>query len=91
MIIDKQNRRSAGDYSDEDAYNCETDNYDLRKIKIICPHCGRKFAALCSKLTKLIHSGMRWVGCDHKEPYGCYETKCTKCKNDMHFTVHTPQ
>lgn len=32
----------AGSYSDEDAYNCDTDKYDKRKIRVACPKCGNE-------------------------------------------------
>lgn len=83
--------KHAGDYSDEIAYNWNTWAYDKRKIKIDCPHCNRGFAALCSKNTKQVDTGWRWVGCDHREPYATFETTCGKCKKELMFTVYTPQ
>lgn len=80
----------AGDYSDEDAWNCNTDKYDRRKIKIVCPHCKRTSAPLCSSFTKVVDGGWRWVGCDHKEPFSHHKTKC-KCGEKYSFTVYTPQ
>lgn len=83
--------RHSGDYSDEDAVNCETDKFDKRKIKVICPYCHRQFAPLLSKFTKSIDGGWRWVFCSHKEPWTKFETTCRKCQNKMTFTLYTPQ
>lgn len=80
----------AGSYDGEYATNFDTDKLDPRKIKIQCPKCGRVFAALCSQKTKLVDSGMRWVGCDHREPYANYETAC-KCGSSLSFDVFIGQ
>jgi hypothetical protein len=77
-------------YSDEDAYNDETDRYDLRKVKVACPGCKRVFAALCSPHTETTSSGWRWVGCDHREPFVSYRTKC-RCGRKFRFDTYTPQ
>lgn len=81
----------AGSYSDEDAYNCDTDKYDKRKIRVACPKCGNESSPLCSSKTRQTDSGWRWVGCDHKEPYARFETTCSKCKSVYRFGTHTPQ
>lgn len=77
-------------YSDEDAYNDDTDGYDRRKIKVGCPGCGRYFAALCSPHTQNIGGGWRWVGCDHRQPESDFKTRC-RCGREFQFTVYTPQ
>lgn len=78
------------DYNDEEAYT-ENDKYDLRKIKIECPNCGREWCALMSSHTKELRNDLRWVGCDHREPYITYGTKCVRCNASFMFTTHTPQ
>lgn len=80
----------AGSYNDEDAWNVDTDKYDLRKIKVECPGCRTRFAALCSSKTTKVADGMRWVGCDHKEPYATYVTT-HRCGAQFSFTTYTPQ
>jgi len=81
----------AGQYSDEDVENPETEAPDWRKLKIQCPVCKRKFAAMLSKFTKAVRSGWRWVCDSHKEPYSEYETKCNKCGSELRFVIYTPQ
>lgn len=84
----------AGTYNDEDAYNVDTEKLDPRKIKVTCPGCSREFAALCSPNTVNIDDGgdgMRWVGCDHREPYQTSRTRCGKCGTEFRFTTYTPQ
>lgn len=78
-------------YDDECCYNDNTDGWDARKLKVLCPNCGREFAALCSYLTKETDSGWRWVGCDHREPYATFKTKDPKCGAEFYFTIYTPQ
>ena len=80
----------AGDYSTEDATNYDTEKFDRRKIRVVCPTCKRKSALLCSPLTTEIHSDWRWVGCDHKEPYTIFRSKC-RCGQNLEFTIYTPQ
>lgn len=81
----------AGDFSDEDAYNFDTDGFDRRVIRVSCPHCQREFAPLCSRLTVEIDGGWRWVGCDHREPYTTWRTRCGACRCEFTFTTYTPQ
>lgn len=81
----------AGSYSDEDAFNCETDKFDKRKVKVVCPHCHNVSSPLASKKTVELSSGWRWCGCDHKEPFATFKAKCRKCRNWYRFTVYTPQ
>lgn len=88
-ISDKTETRNAGDFNDEDAIT-ENDKYDKRKIRVPCPHCRRVSSPLCSPKTKETSSGMRWVGCDHQEPYASFKTTC-RCGGNYIFTVHTPQ
>ncbi len=57
-------RHDAGIYSDSIAYNQETDEMDLRKVKITCPICGRQFAALLSKFTKAVRHYYLDSDCD---------------------------
>jgi hypothetical protein len=78
------------DYSDEDAWT-ENDKFNTRKIRVVCPNCGREFCALSSKLTVYIDGGLRWVGCDHREPYARWGTRCTRCNCKFMFETHTPQ
>jgi len=80
----------AGDYDDEQAWNGYTDKVDPRKIKVECPGCKRIGAPLCSTKTRIVDQGMRWVGCDHREPYGTWETTC-RCGQRYTFTTYTPQ
>lgn len=81
----------AGSYNDEDAWNCETDKFNPRTIKVRCPHCQHEFAALCSPLTTSTEGGWRWVGCDHREPYTTYRTRHGRCGGHLTFTTYTPQ
>lgn len=90
-VVGNSSMKHAGDYSDEDAYNCDTDKLNYRKLKIICPNCKHKCAALLSPHTKKIDSGWRWVGCDHKEPFMKMESLCRICREKYTFTVYTPQ
>jgi hypothetical protein len=81
----------AGSYSDEDAFNCDTDKFDKRKVKVVCPHCHNVSAPLASYKTTELNSGWRWCGCDHKEPFTTFKAKCRKCHKHYRFTVYTPQ
>ena len=80
----------AGDYSEEDAFNFDTDKFDRRKILVGCPTCKRRSAFLCSPLTVVEHQGWRWVGCDHKEPFTNFRNKC-RCGQALTFTTYMPQ
>jgi|APSaa5957512622_1039677.scaffolds.fasta_scaffold00181_17 hypothetical protein len=80
-----------GKFDDEDAFNVDTDRYDKRKVKIICPGCDRVFAALCSPLTEHLQSEWRWQGCEYKQPEADFVTRCGKCGTRFRFTVYTPQ
>lgn len=82
---------NAGSYDNEDCFNPENDNFDNRKLKVKCPCCGRWFAPLCSKFTKYVHGGWRWVGDSHKEPYSDFTSYCRRCGNDFKFTAYTSQ
>lgn len=75
----------AGWYSDSAAYNENNDTVDLRKIKITCPFCGRKFAAMLSKFTKL----KRHTCPDQDDECMAaeMETFCLKCRNTITFTL----
>lgn len=93
-MIDVAESKDAGDFNDEDAYSPDTDNFDGRKVRIPCPHCGRVTAALLSPLTEWIDGGWRWVGCDHREPYGTFRTRCSStrgCGQPFTFTTYTAQ
>jgi hypothetical protein len=81
----------AGSYSSEDAWNGDTDAFDVRKIKVQCPYCQRNNAPLCSSRTALLSSGWNWVGCDHKEPRTNFEARCPGCRQTYSFTLYTPQ
>ena len=74
-------------YSDEGCYNFDTDKCDYRKLKIKCPKCERRFAALCSKKTSHVKNGSSWVGCDYKEYYSELKTVC-KCGAEFNFRVY---
>ncbi len=80
----------AGNFDDEDAYNLNTDAYDKRKVRVVCPHCNRTGSPLCSSKTKMFDSGWRWVGDSHKEPYSSHLTHC-RCNKKYRFTVYTGQ
>lgn len=80
----------AGSHDDEDAFNCDTDRYDRRKIRVSCPHCKRVGSPLCSPKTIQYKSGWRWVGCDHKEPYSSHVTQC-RCGGKYRFDVFIGQ
>lgn len=83
---------NAGDLSDEDAYNDETDRYVRHRIKVNCPQCGRLNSPLCSPSTIRQAGGWRWVGLDHREPYVEYRTRCgSGCGAEYRFTTYTPQ
>lgn len=82
--------KNAGEFSDEDLYT-ELENFDKRKLKIDCPTCGRRTAALCSPKTSIVQSGWRWVGLDHREPYATFKSTCIQCLNEYKFTTYTPQ
>lgn len=69
-----------------DAWNFDTDKVDKRKIKIECPSCKRKFAALCSKSTT--DNGHSNVGCpDYDDWASRHKTVCGKCKHEFEFMV----
>lgn len=78
------------DFDDEGAYNDETDTYDLRRVRVECPACGREQSPLCSPYSRLLVNEWRWVGLDHKEPFATYVTRC-RCKSAFKFTTFTPQ
>ena len=85
--VDKCDRckHYAGFYHDDIAYNPETDCMDLRKVKIICPICGRKFVALLSKFTKPIRHYFLDSDCEY--PAVEMETFCRKCKSEITFKM----
>lgn len=80
----------AGNYDVEDAWNSDTDRFDQRKVKVECPSCERVFAALCSPHTVKTDGGWRWVGCDHREPYTSWRTRCS-CGAEFTFDTYIPQ
>jgi hypothetical protein len=88
--IDRQFIKHAGRYSDEGAYNCNTDKLDWRKIKVECPYCRKASAPMLSKKTRLEGRGWEWVGDSHQEPYGEYRTTCS-CGESYGFRLFTPQ
>lgn len=75
-------------YDTESCYNSETEKFDARKLKVDCPKCNRKFAALCSKKTVALGSSVQWVGCDYQESASKFKTKC-KCGNEFEFATVT--
>jgi hypothetical protein len=81
----------AGDFNDEEAHNGDTDKYDVRKVKVPCPHCGNIAAPLRSPNTERTDGGWRWVGDSHMEPYTSFKSQCRKCKRPYVFTVYTAQ
>lgn len=81
----------AGSYADDAAWNDNTDNWDGRKIKVMCPQCKVQFSALACKSVEMVDSGWRWVGCEYKEPYARYRVTHRKCGRTMEFTTYTPQ
>jgi hypothetical protein len=85
------NFRSAGRYSDEESFNCYTDKYDLRKIRVPCPHCQSWASPLLSPKTRKFHSGWTWHGLDYEEPCDEFASQCRKCRGWYRFTVYTPQ
>lgn len=89
--VHEWNLPDAGDYSDEDAYNGDTDKYDKRKVVVTCPCCQGTSSPLCSPHTKLTSEGLRWVGCDHKEPYAAFRARCRRCRKEYRFTTYVPQ
>lgn len=82
-----KNLKHAGNYSDSNAYNPETEKMDKRKIKVTCPHCKKISAALCSPKTELVDKGTFWVYSDGKEDYSKYQTEC-KCGKSYTFSAH---
>lgn len=79
--------KHAGNYSDSNAYNPETEKVDNRKIKVTCPHCKKTSAALCSPKTELVDKGTFWACADWKEAYAKYQSEC-KCGKSYTFSVH---
>lgn len=86
-----QDLPDAGSYDTEDGFVGNSEIFDKRKIKIVCPGCKKKVASLCSSLTMRVESGWRWVGFDYKEPYSINRAKCGKCGTEFKFTLYTPQ
>lgn len=56
----------------------------LRRLKIKCPVCSRRYAALLSKFTKFLYLGST---VSEEEPHLIYSTKCNKCKTEFSFGV----
>ena len=85
--IDKCDRckHYAGFYHDSIAYNQKTDCMDLRKVKISCPICGRKFAALLSKFTEPIQH--YFLDSDYEYPAVEMKAFCRKCKSEITFKM----
>lgn len=75
----------AGWYHDDIAYNQKTDEMDYRKVKITCPVCNRKFAALLSKYTKVIRHFR--IDSDGELPAVEFETYCRKCRTKSTFKL----
>lgn len=81
----------AWDFNDEDLYDCDTDKYVRSRLVLECPCCGAEHRPLISRYTEPLRGGMRWVGCDHREPYVDYVARCPKTKGLYLFTTYTPQ
>lgn len=81
-----------GSYNIEDCIT-ENDKFDRRKFgKVKCGECSQEFNPFYNKtLTVERDWNLRWVGCDHREPYMEYSCRCTKCKTELFFTVYIPQ
>lgn len=75
----------AGHFHDNDAYNCETEKLDKRKVKVGCPECKRKGAPLCSSKTTRIR-GSRHGFDDWGDYHTLFETEC-RCGQKYRFTV----
>lgn len=85
MSADSPPIKHVGHYSDEDAYNADTEKTDRRKIKIACPGCGNLGAPLCSSKTKKV--GLSRHGFDDCiDRHALYETQC-RCGKKYRFTV----
>jgi len=80
-------RHDAGFYHIIIAYNPATDCMDMRKVKITCPICGRKFAALLSKFTKATRH--YFIDLDCEDPAVEMKTFCRKCKSEITFRMST--
>ena len=66
---------------------CHSEKQDepvLRNLKIVCPGCGRRYAAMLSKYTKLFGMGPTT---GEEEPNTIYKTMCYKCKATFAFGV----
>ncbi len=74
-------------YSEETcgAHNYDTEKVDNRKIKVDCPSCNRRFAALCSSKTKHINTVNH--GYEYDDWFSYYETTCVKCGATFKFAV----
>lgn len=75
----------AGWYDESITYNPNTDEFDLRKLKITCPVCKREFAALLSKHTKAIRHFK--FGSDYDLVGVEFETYCRMCRNKFTFKL----
>ena len=71
-------------YNGDVCHSDEQDEPVLRNLKIVCPRCGRQFAALLSKYTKMFGLGPT---AGEEPPKTIYKTKCYKCKTDFAFGV----
>lgn len=78
-------RHDAGFYHSDIAYNPKTDEMDFRKVKIMCPICGREFAALLSKFTQI--DRYYYLDSDCEIGAARFETFCQKCKSKITFRM----
>ena len=65
-------------YSDKAMFGGRAVTGDRRKLKVLCPCCGRRFAPLLSTHTRQTASGMRVVD-GEDTPFGQFRTRCSKC------------
>ena len=75
-------------YNGSICYRDDLDEPVLRDLKIVCPECGREFAAMLSKYTALFGLGPT---VSEEEPATIYKTMCYKCKTAFAFCVDWSQ
>ena len=75
---------SAVHYDGSVCYADDKDEPVLRNLKINCPICKRKFAALLSKFTKFERVSNT---ASEEDPNSIYTTKCIKCGSEFRFGV----
>lgn len=84
-------RHEAGMYDVEDCFT-ENEKFDRRKFgKITCGCCGHQFNPYYAKTMKEGTWGWNWVGMDHMQPEAQCTVNCTKCKEELRFTIYVGQ